>query len=427
MTFIGAASAGCFGSSDNQPATDAGPSPDGGDFDATGGSDAGSGQDATTAGESGADASADTGADVGSSADGGCAGDGGPGTFTCTGNLAVPRIAPGGAVLTNGKVLVAGGWNSVSQTLSSAEIYDPASATFAATGGMGSEHLWAGWASPWPVLANGKVLTAGGLAASGALLATAELYDPAAGTFSPTGPLGTAVLAFGAVTLPSGEVLFLGGYSSVTGTPPTPGWEYTAGTNQVQGYDPTSGMFSPAGTLAEPRLFGCNVLLPSGTALAIGGWQGVPAVAESNIERYDPVMNQWTPVGALANGVTCNADAFVLPGGAILLDTSYLLNLGTDAGAPTATPTTNALASTSAMFVQLANGDVLAAGGEENNAATAHAQVYRVSTGLWTAVGDLHQPRSAGRAFLLPSGEVLIAGGSDANGAPLATAEIYHP
>jgi hypothetical protein len=320
-------------------------------------------------------------------------------------------------------VLVAGGWNSASQTVTSAEVYDPVAGTFAATGPMASAHLWAGWTAPWPVLSSGKVLAAGGLDASGALLASAELFDPTAGTFSPTGPLGTAVIAFDPVTLQDGSVLFLGGYSSVTGAPPTPGWSYYAGTNQVQRYVPTSAAFSPAGTLAEQRLFGCNVLLPSGDVLAIGGWQGQTPTAESNIEQYDPNTSQWSTVGTLASGVTCSVGAFVLPSGQVLLDGSYLL----DPVALTTTPTTGALPSTSPALVQLANGDVLALGGQENNVAVAGAQVYGAATGLWKAVGSLHQPRSACRGFLLPSGEVLVVGGADSNGTPLQTAEIYHP
>jgi N-acetylneuraminic acid mutarotase len=191
----------------------------------------------------------------------------------------------------------------------------------------------------------------------------------------------------------------------------------------VQRYDPTPGGFAPAGTLAEQRLFGCNVLLPSGNVLAIGGWQGETATAESNIEQYDPGTSQWSTVGTLATGVTCSIGAFVLPSDEVLLDGSYLL----DPVALSTTPTTNALASTSPALVQLANGDVLAFCGQENNAAVADAQVYHHATGLWTAVGSLHQARSGCRGFLMPSGEVLVVGGGDANGAPLATAEIYHP
>jgi hypothetical protein len=43
-------------------------------------------------------------------------------------------------------------------------------------------------------------------------------------------------------------------------------------------------------------------------------------------------------------------------------------------------------------------------------------------------VGNLNQPRGgAVGAFMLASGNVLIVGGTDENGIPLATAEIYHP
>ncbi|HEX4447436.1 MAG TPA: kelch repeat-containing protein [Polyangiaceae bacterium] len=367
------------------------------------------------------DAGGGTGGDA---SDGGvCAGGGGPGTFTCTGSLSVPREAPGAAVLANGKVLVAGGWNATGGALSTAEVYDPATGTFAATGGMSASHLWSGWASPWPVLANGKVLAAGGLDSSGSLLTIAELYDPAAGTFSTTGPLATGVIAFGATTLSGGTVLFLGGYDAVTVAPPTPAWSYTAGTSAVQGYDPSSGMFAAAGTLAEPRLFGCNVRLASGDVLAIGGWVGTGPTFESNIERFDPTMTKWTTVGTLPDGVTCSASAFVLPGGKVLLDGSAILDPATYTTTPTATP----LALISASLAQLAGGDVLAAGGSVGGAPTARAQVYRATTNTWTDVGAMHFVRGGGhRLVTLPSGDVFVVGGADADGA-LASVEIYHP
>jgi hypothetical protein len=333
-------------------------------------------------------------------------------------------VAPGAAALANGKALVAGGWNAASGALATAEVFDPASGTFASTGPMASAHLWAGWTAPWPVLASGEVLVAGGLAASGALLGSAELYDPSAGTFAATGSLATPVVAFDPVTLAGGSVLFVGGYSTVVVEPPTPGWQYTSGTSAVQRYDADAGAFASAGTLAEERLFGCNVRLASGKVLAIGGWQGAPVAAESNIEQYDPATNQWTSVGALGVGVTCSVAAFLLPSGKVLLDGSNLL----DPVALTTTPTSNAPAASNPMMVQLANGDVLAAGGSGAvNATVAGARVYSDATGLWGSVGSLHEPRSAGRAVLLPSGDVLVVGGSGASGGALATAEIYHP
>lgn len=332
------------------------------------------------------------------------------------------RSAPGGAVLANGQVLVAGGWNNQTLT-SSAELYDPASGTFTLTGSMDSGHYLAGWGSPWPVLANGKALVAGGLDASGALLASAQLYDPTAGTFSSTGPLGTAVVAYDPVTLQGGGALFIGGYSSVTVATLTAsgGFMFTGGTNQVQRYDPTSGAFVSAGTLAEGRLFGCNVVLTSGTVLAIGGFQGVSTTFETNIEKYDPSTSTWSTVGTLPAGpVYCAVSAFLLPSGKVFLDGSYLF----DPVALTATPTTNAPPYTQETFVQLVNGDVLALP-PKSAAAAPNAYVYRNAGELWTEVGS---PGFLGcRGFLLSSGEVLVVGGSDANGMSQATGMIYHP
>src|SRR5207247_11139859 len=47
--------------------------------------------------------------------------------------------------------------------------------------------------------------------------------------------------------------------------------------------------------------------------------------------------------------------------------------------------------------------------------------------GTWAPSADLHQPRAEHTATLLANGTVLIAGGRDAAGQPLASAEIYDP
>jgi hypothetical protein len=420
VSVAAAASLGCFGSSSTVPretGNDAAPA-DTGDAGSTPSVD---GAVSSTDGSS--PGSSDSGA--GDAGDGGvCAGGGAPGTFTCAGTLLVAREAPGAAVLASGNVLVAGGWNATSGALATAEVYDPATATSASTGGMSASHLWSSWGSPWPVLANGKVLAAGGLDAAGNLLTSAELYDPAAGTFSFTGPLSTGVIAFGATSLGSGAVLYIGGYSAVTVAPPTPGWQYTGGTAAVQGYDPSSGMFTAAGNLAEARLFGCNVRLPSGNVLAIGGWVGTGPTFESNIELFqqsDASTGNWSTVGALPNGVVCGASAFVLPNGKVLLDGSAVLDPSTYT-----TTTTSVLALTSPSMAQLANGDVLAAGGTVNSAPSARAQLYSVSTNTWTDVGSMHFARGGGhRLVTLPSGDVFVVGGGA--GGALTNVEIYHP
>jgi Kelch motif protein len=161
-------------------------------------------------------------------------------------------------------------------------------------------------------------------------------------------------------------------------------------------------------------------MLTSGTVLAIGGFQGVSTTFETNIEKYDPSTSTWSTVGALPAGtVYCAVSAFLLPSGKVFLDGSYLF----DPVALTATPTTNTPPYTQETFVQLVNGDVLAL--PPKSAAAPNAYVYRSAGGLWTEVGS---PGFLGcRGFLLSSGEVLVVGGSDANGMSQAMGMIYHP
>jgi hypothetical protein len=72
----------------------------------------------------------------------------------------------------------------------------------------------------------------------------------------------------------------------------------------------------------------------------------------------------------------------------------------------------------------LSNGEVLAAGGDNNVPST--AELYNPSTGAWTLTGSMTTARGNHQAVLLPSGEVLVAGGGSAND-PLASAELYNP
>jgi hypothetical protein len=96
------------------------------------------------------------------------------GTFTATGSMTVARSEHTATLLSNGKVLITGGFGNGSGALASAELYDPSAGTFTATGGMAVAR--AGHAVM--LLSNGKVLIAGGSGnASEDILASAELYE----------------------------------------------------------------------------------------------------------------------------------------------------------------------------------------------------------------------------------------------------------
>jgi WD40 repeat protein len=136
------------------------------------------------------------------------------GIWEATGRMTSARAYHTMTLLPDGQVLIAGGQNN-SATFASAELYDPATGTWKTTGAMKGSR--SGHCAT--LLPEGKVLVAGG--SDGGFttfivtLSSAELYDPASGKWAPTGSLNTARDSQKATLLPNGEVLISGGYDDV--------------------------------------------------------------------------------------------------------------------------------------------------------------------------------------------------------------------
>ena len=133
------------------------------------------------------------------------------GTFTAlAGTMDTARDGHTATLLPNGEILVAGGAANDNSTVSlaSAELYDPATDTWSATGSMAEARAW----HTAILLSNGKVLVAGGINNDDDLY-SAELYDPATGTWSATGSLITGRNgAADMVLLPNSKILIAGGH-----------------------------------------------------------------------------------------------------------------------------------------------------------------------------------------------------------------------
>jgi WD40 repeat protein len=127
-------------------------------------------------------------------------------------------------LLTNGKVLVAGGYDG-STSLASAELYDPATGAWSATGSFTTGRYYHAAAS----LPNGTVLVAGGYDGTDFLI-SAQLYDPDAGTWTATGGVGTARGYHTLTSLLNGKVLVAGGYNGTSLLASTQLYDPAAGT-----------------------------------------------------------------------------------------------------------------------------------------------------------------------------------------------------
>lgn len=176
--------------------------------------------------------------------------------------LATPRNAPAIARLADGRVLIAGGYDG-SDVRADAEIFDPASATMTATGALGAARSGA----TATLLADGRVLVVGGGRPDRApqrALASAEIFDPAAGRFGPAGTLAQARYKHGALRLANGDVLVVGGSDAR---------DYDGKLRSVERFDVAAGRFVPAGSLADPRFKIADglLLLPGNRVLVAAG------------------------------------------------------------------------------------------------------------------------------------------------------------
>ena len=297
-------------------------------------------------------------------------------SWSYTGNLNAARSYVPATLLPNGKVLVAGGsFDSPYTGDLTAELYDPATGTWSATGsaasnfGTGAES--AGFFNHTAtLLPNGKVLVAGGSEFDGSFK-SAELYDPATGTWSYTSTPNTARESHTATLLPNGKVLIAAGFD----------YDYNS-LNTAELYDPATGTWSRTGNLNVSRVYHTATLLPNGKVLVEGGVEENilrPSEALSSAELYDPATGTWSNTGSL-NTARVYHTATLLPNGKVLV-----------------------AAGSGAFFPNGLNS----------------AELYDPATGTWTSTGNLNTERDSRTAMLLPSGKVLLVGND--------IAELYDP
>jgi hypothetical protein len=293
-----------------------------------------------------------------------------PGTsnWTTTGNLNDGRLLHTATLLSDGRVLVTGGWPDHTDRgpLSSAELYNPATGNWTRTVGMHENRV----GHTATLLFDRRVLVVGTQRGNPN---SAEVYDPAMGNWSVTGSTTTPHFGFHTATLlPTKRVLVAAGFD---------GLNHVSANAEL--YDLDTGTWTATGSLATERHDHTATLLRNGKVLVTGGANDDGILASA--ELYDLATGSWTPTGSL-NVARWRHTATLL-----------------------------------------CDGTVLVAGGISRQSPVPAAEIYDPATGNWTITGSLNNARALHSATLLANGWVLVAGGNSKGGGFLSTAELYQP
>jgi hypothetical protein len=259
----------------------------------------------------------------------------------------------------------------------------------------------------------------------------AEVYDPVSNSWSATGATATARYFATATLLQDGRVLVTGGTVLDTATSGSinPTSLYLASTEL---YDPSTKTWSAGPILPGPRELHAAVLLSDGKVLLVGGDDGHMNLPDSLV--FDPVANTWTSITTpLAVGGL--PTAAVLPSGKVIVTTTVSPDGQTLIFDPTTAtwgngPGMNYLHLLGATATVLADGRVLVAGGTtaiQPGSPMAPPELYDPATNLWSPAGTMVTSRVAHTATLMLSGKVLVTGGFVYTGPSLASTEIYDP
>ncbi|CAF2132567.1 unnamed protein product [Rotaria magnacalcarata] len=301
-----------------------------------------------------------------------------------TGSMNNARYDHTASVLTNGKVLVAGGsyagapMNSTefgkvlvaggsynNQVLNSAELYDPSAGVWTVTGSMNNTRF----SHTASVLANGNVLVAGGEDYLGYIIENAELYDPSTGFWTLTGSMNSARYLHTASVLTNGKVFVAGGHNG------------SFSLVSAELYDSSTGVWTLTGSMNNARFSHTASVLRDGKVLVAGGFNG--SFLLESAELYDPSTGVWTVTGSM-NNTRYDHTASVLT-----------------------------------------NGKVLVAGGIHDNQATDSAELYDPSTEIWALTNSMNNGRYLYTASLLTNGNVLVTGGLGFGINTLNSSELY--
>ena len=263
------------------------------------------------------------------------------------------------------------------------------------------------------------------LVVGGMHLVNAEIYDPSTGISSLTGSMAEVHMGHTATLLDDCSVLVTGAEWGGAGHLP----------KSAEVYDPSAGVWSSVGRFRQ-RSFHTSVLLADGAVLVMGGWLeqwNATRVAEI----YEPSTGEWLKAGRMGQ-LRAEHAAVVLQDGAVLvaggvggageklaLASAELLDPQTDTWSQTGSMAQGRSLPTATL---LADGRVLVLGGRDGKGnALSSAEMYDPSTHAWSIAADMADSRMFHTATFLNDGRVLVTGGSAQRAVMMEYIEVFDP
>lgn len=327
------------------------------------------------------------------------------GVWMPTGSMVTPRSEHAAVRLQDGRVLVVGGLTRPDGNyLTSAELYDPATGTWSAAGSISMPLVAA------TLLSDGKVLVLVGDPNGGPR--SAEVYDPASGTWTATGPMdpGAEEADGGFTALLDGRVLL-------------------AGRDGAQVYDPARATWAATGPMVRDAELDTYTVLQDGRVLVTGG---------DSAQVYDPASDTWSATGE-KNEHGYAAAATLLPDGKVLVAGGLTFSLPNTydrldlaeiydpvTGSWSAAASMQAKTRPAAAILQ-PDGKVVVVGStfSPTSSVISAVEVYDPATDTWTPL-SVRPGIDYNAATLLSDGTVLVTGHSDGE-QPSCTADLYDP
>lgn len=331
-------------------------------------------------------------------------------------SLGTPRRYATATVLGNGKVLVAGGSDSMN-TFATAEVYDPATDQWSAAGQMTGSPANRDRHTA-TLLSNGKVMVVGGLNGMG-VNNTSSFYDPNTNAWTAGPNISRYRYGHTATTLNDGRVLVVGGYG---------GGVYH---NSAEIYTPVTNSWSNTSNMIVARYGATATLLADGRVLVVGGTPGTYLDSVGSSEIYNPATGTWSSGPSLSTARYAHL-ATKLSNGCVLVvggvDTSQNVPAAErwcPAWSSFQAIAGNAAKRVEATMATLSDNRVVVAGGRDGaGVVLSNIDIYDPVTNTWQTTDALKVARSRHAAVRLNGDRLLFMGGTGTTNAPLSNVEI---